>query len=662
MQLTEILYKDGSVSESAKKEETHGSFVRAAVDKIFEWKPVSEIVRRRIEQRLRLLESIVVSVNDVVLITEAEPFDLPGPRVIYVNEAFKRMTGYSNEDIIGQTPRILQGPKTDRKQLDKIRAALEKWESVRVEMTNYRKDGSEFTVELSITPIANEEGWYTHWVSVQRETTERKEAEEALNRIHEQLQQANEQLEARVGERTSELSAANAELLREVGERRRAEEQLYHHAFHDALTGLPNRALFLDHLRVLIERDKRQRAQLFAVFFIDLDRFKLVNDSLGHLKGDQLLIAVARRLEKCLRASDVLARLGGDEFMILLESLHHPSDAVRIADNILSSLQTPFVVGDHELYVSGSVGIALSSTNYATAEAMMRDADTAMYRAKMSGKARYELFDKEMHTQGVERLQLESELRRAVARDEFRVYYQPIIDLSKDQVSGFEALVRWQHPTRGLVTPADFISVAEETGIIVQIGQWVLRESCRQQQIWESKRLLHAPNREPLTMSVNLSFKQFLQPDLAEQVEAAMTETGLDPQLLKLEITETHVMENSDLAIKTMNRLHSLGVELSLDDFGTGYSSLDHLHRLPVKTLKIDRSFVERISNSNEGSQIVQTIVMLAHNLGMKVIAEGIETEEQLTFIRNLGGECGQGFLFSPPLSAADATTLIGIA
>lgn len=605
--------------------------------------------RQRLEERLHLLESVVLSINDVILITEAEPIDLPGPRVLYVNEAFKRMTGYSNEDIIGNTPRLLQGPKTERAQLDKIRRALEKWESVRVEMTNYRKDGTEFSVELSISPIANEQGWYTHWVSIQRETTERKKAEEALQRAHQQLRLANETLEARVNLRTAELSASNQELKNEICERRRIEEQLIHDAFHDGLTGLPNRALFIDRLKVAISRYARHNERQFAVFFIDLDRFKLVNDSLGHLKGDILLVSVARRLETVLRSSDIVARLGGDEFMIMVEDLKDPNDAFLLAQKVQQVLQQPFEIDGHELFVSASIGIALSGPAYTRPESIMRDADAAMYRAKSAGKARSEFFDKEMHTQGVKRLQIETELRRAIERDEFTIRYQPIVNLNDMQIAGFEALVRWQHPERGLLAPAEFIHVAEETGMIVQIGQWVLRESCRQQQIWETRRQLIEPDSLPLTMSVNLSSKQFLQSDLVEQVKAALSEAGLPANRLKLEITESHVMENSDLAISMMNRLRDIGVEFSLDDFGTGYSSLDHLHRLPVSYLKIDRSFVKRMRANGDNCEIVQTIIMLARNFKMKVIAEGIETDWQLTEIRRMGSEFGQGYLFAKP-------------
>ena len=565
------------------------------------------------------------------------------------------MTGYSNEDIIGKTPRILQGPKTERAQLDKIRRALKHWEPVRVEMTNYRKDGTEFNVELSISPIANEQGWYTHWVSVQRETTERKEAEEALNLAHQQLRLANEQLEVRVNLRTAELSASNQELKSEINERQRVEEQLIHDAFHDVLTGLPNRALFIDRLKAAISRYARHKERQFAVFFIDLDRFKLINDSLGHLKGDSLLVGVARRLEAVLRVSDIVARLGGDEFMILVEELKDPNDAFLLAQQIQEVLRQPFDIDGHELFVSASIGIALSGTGYSHPEAIMRDADAAMYRAKAAGKARSEVFDKEMHTQGVKRLQLETELRRAIGRDEFTLRYQPIVNLDTLQLAGFESLVRWQHPERGLLAPDEFIAVAEETGMIVQIGQWVLRESCRQQQIWETKRRLLNPENPPLTMSVNLSCKQFLQPDLVEQVEAALNETGLSPTSLKLEITESHIMENSDLAIAMMNRLRQIGVEFSLDDFGTGYSSLDHLHRLPVSFLKIDRSFVNRMQANGENCEIVQTIIMLAHNFKMKVVAEGIETDRQLAQLKEMGSEFAQGYLFAKPETLENA-------
>ena len=609
-------------------------------------------IRKRLEERLYLLESVVLSINDVVLITEAEPFDLPGPRVIYVNEAFKRMTGYSNEEIIGKTPRILQGAKTERDQLDKIRRALESWESVRVEMTNYRKDGSEFTVELSISPIANDQGWYTHWVSVQRETTERKQAEEALNQAHRQLRTANEQLETRVSLRTAELSASNRELKSEINERQRIEEQLIHDAFHDTLTGLPNRALFIDRLKIALSRFARHSERQFAVFFIDLDRFKLVNDSLGHLNGDSLLVGVARRLEAVLRSNDIVARLGGDEFMIMVEDLNDPNDAFLLAQQIQDALGQSFEIGGHELFVSASIGIALSGGGYTRPDAMMRDADAAMYRAKAAGKARSEIFDKDMHTQGVKRLQLETDLRRAIQRDEFTIHYQPIVNLQTKQIAGFEALVRWQCPERELIAPSEFIAVAEETGMIVQIGQWVLRESCRRMQIWETRRRLLDPSSQPLTMSVNLSCKQFLQPDLVEQVEAALSEAGLPASCLKLEITESHIMENTDLAIAMMNRLRVLGVEFSLDDFGTGYSSLDHLHRLPVSYLKIDRSFVNRMRANGENCEIVQTIIMLAQNFKMSVIAEGIETEEQSGQLRQMGSEFGQGFLFAQPESA----------
>lgn len=610
-------------------------------------------MRRKMLDRLQLLEAIVLSVNDVILITEAEPFRGPdGPKILYVNEAFQRMTGYTSKEVVGKTPRILQGPKTDKKQLDIIRAALEKWEPARVELINYKKDGTEFAVELSITPICNEEGFYTHWVSVQRDTSERKRIENDLYQAHEQLRFANDQLEVKVRQRTAELLSANIELKKEIAERKRVEKQLYHDAFHDPLTDLPNRALFTDHLKLSFKRLKTDKQSEFAVLFIDLDRFKIVNDSLGHMVGDQLLIAIAQRLRKNLRPNDVLARLGGDEFMILIEELKHPMDALRVAEHILKNLEESFELAGHELFCSASIGISTSATGYSLPEAMMRDADIAMYRAKAAGKSRYEVFDKTMHTQGLERLKIENELRHALERDEFILYYQPIISLDESHIAGFEALIRWNHPERGIVSPGEFISIAEETGLIVPIGQWVLRESCRQQQIWETNRRLYYPFMKPFMMSVNLSLRQFTQPDLAEQVQAALNESGLAAKFLKLEITESHVMENAESAVTTMRQLHALGIELSLDDFGTGYSSLDHLHRLPVSYLKIDRSFVSRMGANDENCEIVRTIITLAHNLKMQVIAEGIETEEQLSQIKRLGGKYAQGFYFAKPQTA----------
>ncbi len=443
--------------------------------------------------------------------------------------------------------------------------------------------------------------------------------------------------------------------VQDITDRRRAEERLLHDAFHDALTGLPNRSLFVDHLKLAIARMQRNPLQMFAVIFLDLDRFKIINDSLGHMIGDQLLVGIARRLEACLRPGDTVARVGGDEFTILLEDMTEVEEAIQVAERIQRELVVPFRLCGREVFTTASIGIAPGTTEYAQPEDVLRDADTAMYRAKSLGKARHEIFDKEMHTVAMNLLQMETDLRGAIDRQEFFIQYQPIVALDNFNLRGFEALVRWQHPTRGLISPMDFIPVAEETGQIIAIGQWALHEACRQMSRWQRR----YPSETPLFISVNLSSRQFTQPDLLEQVRLILDETRLDPRCLKLEITESVVMENIDNATEMLRQLRQLGVRLAIDDFGTGYSSLSYLHRFPIDTLKIDRSFVMRMVDNNENIEIVRTILMLAQNLGMDVVAEGVETKEQLALLRKLGCENGQGYFFSRPVSVGGAEKII---
>ncbi|MDQ3686562.1 MAG: EAL domain-containing protein [Acidobacteriota bacterium] len=444
--------------------------------------------------------------------------------------------------------------------------------------------------------------------------------------------------------------------VQDITDRKRAEDQLVHDAFHDALTGLPNRALFMDHLKMAINRSKRNDERLFAALFLDLDRFKIINDSLGHMVGDQLLVGIARRLESCLRPGDTVARLGGDEFTILLEDLTGAGEASEIAGRVQAELSVPFNLSGHEVFTTASIGIALSTIGYERAEDLLRDADTAMYRAKTLGKKRHEMFDRAMHDRAVSLLQLETDLRRAVERNEFVLEYQPIVSVETNAIRGFEALVRWRHPERGFIPPAEFIPMAEETGLIIPIGQWVLNEACRQMREWQDK-LFTA---ETLTMSVNLSGKQFTQPDLIEQISKTLRDTKLDPRSLKLEITESMVMENIETAIDMLQQIRALGVELSIDDFGTGYSSLSYLHRFPIDTLKIDRSFVSCMNDNSENFEIVRTIITLARSLEMDVIAEGVETENQLQQLRNLECDYVQGYLLSHPLGADAAFELLG--
>jgi diguanylate cyclase (GGDEF)-like protein/PAS domain S-box-containing protein len=437
--------------------------------------------------------------------------------------------------------------------------------------------------------------------------------------------------------------------IQDITDRKRAEARLLHDAFHDALTGLPNRALFIDHLRLAVERSKRKEKYVFAVLFLDLDRFKVINDSLGHMVGDQLLVGMARRLEGGLRPGDTVARLGGDEFTVLLEDINDTEEIIQVADRLQKELTLPFHISGHEVFTTVSIGIAPSTLGYDQPETLLRDADTAMYRAKVAGKARHEIFDKAMHDSAMDLLQLETDLRRAVDREEFVVHYQPIVEIESGTLYGFEALVRWQHPERGLILPDKFISVAEETGLISVIGERVLRESCRQMSKWQKEFV----NAASLSISVNLSSKQFTQPNLIEQINKALQETQLNPESLKLEITESVVMENVDTATGMLKRIRELGVKLSIDDFGTGYSSLSCLPRFPIDTLKIDRSFVGQMSDNAENAEIVRTIVMLARTLGMDVVAEGVETNEQLELLKALDCELGQGFLFSEALDSA---------
>ena len=432
----------------------------------------------------------------------------------------------------------------------------------------------------------------------------------------------------------------------------------------DALTGLPNRLLFLDRLARLIEHTKRHKDYLFALMFLDLDGFKMINDSLGHVIGDQLLVEAARRLEKSLRVSDTvtrieklftLARLGGDEFTILLDQVKDASDATLVAERLIKTMSAPFVLDGKKVFSSVSIGIALSSIGYNHAQDMLRDADTAMYRAKSLGKARCAVFDLEMRATVMARLQLETDLRDGLERNEFRNYYQPIVSLESGQIIGFEALLRWQHPTRGLLPPSEFIPVAEETGLIRELGWWNLRQACRQAAEWNAGRNGNAP----LTMSVNLSVKQFLQPNLVAEIGKLVSETGIPPEILKLEITESTVMANPAGAVAMLSQIKSLGIKLSIDDFGTGYSSLSYLHRFPLDTLKIDGSFTKTMVEGGESTEIVRTILPMASTLRMNVIAEGVETAEQLALLRKLRCQFAQGYYFSKPVTAEEAGALV---
>ena len=432
----------------------------------------------------------------------------------------------------------------------------------------------------------------------------------------------------------------------------------------DSLTGLPNRALFMDRLRRVLERPTGEPSDSFAVLFLDVDRFKIINDSLGHLAGDQLLKSIGTRLEKCLRSTDkvyrsdglfTVARFGGDEFTILLNDIREVDEARSVTARLIEALSEPFILNGQEVYTGVSIGIALNDGNYKNAEEILRDADTAMYRAKMEGKGRFVVFDQLMRTDAVVRLQIETDLRRAVERREFCLHYQPIVLLTSERIVGFEALLRWNHPERGLMPPADFVRVAEETGLIASIGIWALREACRQMVAWQ----LEFPQHPAQFMCVNLSPIQFKQPSLVTDVAKVLTETGLEPEHLKLEITEGVIMNDPEQAAVMLVKLRELGVLVGIDDFGTGYSSLSYLHQFPITTLKIDRSFVSRMNEEKETSKIIETIVSLAHNLSMNVVAEGVERSDQQDRLRDIACEFGQGYFFSKPVPGEEIAQLL---
>jgi len=431
----------------------------------------------------------------------------------------------------------------------------------------------------------------------------------------------------------------------DITERKRMEDELRHQAFHDKLTGLPNRALFLDRLEQAISRCNR-RGRQFAVLFIDLDRFKPINDSLGHLVGDKLLQEIASRLLNRLRAEDTVTRLGGDEFTVLLEELQHPDNAIQLAEAIHQIISEPYMIEGNEISIAASIGIALCDASYKNAENILRDADIAMYRAKVSGKGQYAIFDSSMHEHAVNMLELESDMRRAIERSEFELYYQPIVDLRTGDITGFEALIRWHHPQRGLVSPMEFIPVAEETGLINDIGDWVLNDACKLIKKWK----MQLGEKYMPTINVNVSSKQIASGDLVEKVTTALRENQIDGSHLKLELTESMVMENPEMASSMITELKKYNVQTAIDDFGTGYSSLSYLHRFPMDTLKIDRSFINEIKPDGTNSAIVNTIVLLAHNLDLNVVAEGIEEEYQLSHLCAIGCDFAQGHYFAKPM------------
>ena len=585
------------------------------------------VQRERVE-RLRLLESVAVHARDSIIITEAEPIDRPGPRILYCNAAFTRATGYEPHEVIGRTPRILQGARTTPESRATLRAALEAWEPIEIELINYKKDGTEFWVELSIVPVADETGWYTHWVSVQRDITERKQAEELSIRV-------------RVAE------GENEALANEIEERRRVEAELLYTAFHDSLTRLRNRAYFMDRLATVLAA--RHRAPC-AVLFLDLDQFKVVNDSLGHLAGDTLLKELAGRLKGCARVQDTLARIGGDEFALLLEDTADPQPAVEVAEAILAAMREPVRLGRTDVFPSCSIGIVLSGGRTATPEDLIRDADIAMYEAKRQGPGDYAIFTEGMHASAVDALALRTDLRRAIEDEQFELHYQPIVRPATGELVGFEALLRWEDAVRGVILPDVFVPVAEDLGLIRAIGRWVLGEACRRLAEWQVRH-----GRPDLRMSVNVSATEFMHADFLPELATLLKVSGIRPATLELEITESILLNPSPSIETLIHTIRKLGVRVSLDDFGTGYSSLRYINQYPIDAIKIDKSFVRSMCSDDRTLAIVEAVVNLGAKLKIDVVAEGIETARHESLVRELGCPLGQGYWFARPMTRDDA-------
>lgn len=573
-------------------------------------------LRKEFADRNELFQLITENAADMIAVVDSK-----GNR-LYNSPAYERTLGYSPGDL--QSSSFDQIHPADRDRV--IEAAKKMWVTGRCEILEYQMrhmDGSWRVLESTASAIYRSGGEIEKLVIVNRDITERK----------------------------------------------RAQEMLAHNAFHDVLTNLPNRALFLDRLQHAIIRARRHADYKFAVLFIDLDEFKVLNDSLGHSAGDELLIQIAGYLAACLRETDTvarqdpdssalgegsLARLGGDEFTVLLEDISDVGNAVRVAQRILNRWVTPFVINGQEVVISASIGIAMWSSTYVKAENLVRDAELAMYRAKQAGKARCEVFDPDMHARAVRRLQLERDLRKAIDLKELEVFYQPIVSLNNGRIIGFEALSRWKRP-EGTVLPGDFIPIADETGLIIPINRLVLQNACYQLRLWQHS----FPSEPPLTMSVNIAPKQFAQSDLAKDICSAIEQTGVAPSTLHLEIMETTAMGEAERAAKTLAQLQTIGVRLSIDDFGTGYSSLSRLQRLPVDCLKVDRSFICRMEEDQDSQEIVRLIIAMAHALKLKVVAEGTETEEQIATLRRLGCEMAQGYFFSRPAPADTIAALL---
>lgn len=580
--------------------------------------------------RLRLLESVVINARDAILITEAEPISEPGPKIVYCNPAFEAATGFNQKDIIGLTPRILQCAQTQRSSLDLIRDSISKWKPIEIELINAKSDGSLFWVQLSIVPVANELGYYTHWVSVQRDISERKESESLVER-------ANLEIEKKKF------------LEMQLQERERAEINLTYKAFHDDLTKLYNRAYIMKKLEVFFKSRSISKKTEATILFLDLDGFKEINDSMGHQAGDILLVTVADRMQSSVREQDVLARIGGDEFAILLTGEGQSKSAIEIADRIVDIFRQPVTIDGQKIFTSGSIGIVSSNHTHHSPSDLLRDADVAMYSAKKAGKSQWKFFSPAMRSDAVKILDVHNAIRKAVMTDQFSLVYQPIINSFTGRTLAVEALLRLQDEKLGTIPPSVFIPILEDLGLIREIGRWVMQNACLDIVSWKKNN-----PQSNLILSVNVSAKELKLPGYVDQVISILKYTGFEPKELQIEITESVFIKNPDMAATNLKNLRLLGVRVAIDDFGTGFSSLSYIDKYPIDAIKIDQAFTSRMISSVRTSAIVKCLISLCEILELAITAEGVETSEQLLKLQTLGCFSQQGFFISKPLKISD--------